>query len=315
MAKKSSRPPVALPLEKTHQPEGGKGNPPPERRTGRTLYDTIVDDFLPLLIRPRTGIPILIFVVSVAIILFMFRSQGISYETGWFGVRLGGAQAETQSANLRKCLAEARRLNKPYAIESATYLIQVEKDFINKQDVLRHSRRIFYTLRALQPIKSDQDLFIEEIDTHIPNAVFEHWYGNEKEVFHDPNNRQKFNVFFDMEKDDVRTVITGANFILPLPFTPRTALENHLTLLPNQDFEAYPNSSDAICELNILVESKSLPIQPIGDAAKRFFEANLKNEEAKLTFDQGLAGGARTISARWRNVMIGETVGIYFSFQ
>jgi hypothetical protein len=79
-----------------------------------------------------------------------------------------------------------------------------------------------------------------------------------------------------MEKDDVRTVITGANFILPLPFTPRTALENHLTLLPNQDFEAYPNSSDAICELNILVESKSLPIQPIGDAAKRFFEANLK---------------------------------------
>jgi hypothetical protein len=93
------------------------------------------------------------------------------------------AQAETQSSNLRKCLAEARRLNKPYAIESATYLIQVEKDFINKQDVLRHSRRIFYTLRALQPIKSDQDLFIEEIDTHIPNAVFEHWYGNEKEFF------------------------------------------------------------------------------------------------------------------------------------
>jgi hypothetical protein len=291
--------------------------PPPEPTTpvfGRTLYDTIVHDLLPLLTRPRTGIPIITLVIGIAVVLFMLRTEGVTYETAWFGFRVGGTQAELQSTNLRKCLAEARRLNKPYAIESATYLIQIEKDALDGKPAQRQSRRIFYTLRSLEPIKNNQDLFEEEIDTHVPNAAFEHWYGNEKEVFHDPNKKEKFKVLFDMEKDDVRTVVTGANFVLPLPFGNRTALENHLTVLSNQEFHAYPNAADAICELNMVIESRSFAIQPLGDAAKSFFEGTLKNEEAKLTFDQISGTGVRTISARWRNVRIGETVGIYFSW-
>jgi hypothetical protein len=244
----------------------------------------------------------------------MFRTEGLTYETPWLGLRVGGSQLETQSQKLKQCLAEAHRLDKPYAIEAATYLIQFEKELSNNQPVIRENRRIFYTLRALKPIKSNQELFIEEIHTHAPSATFEHWFGNEKEVFHDPSKREQFNVFFDVDKDDIRTVVTGANFLIPLPLASRPELENHINVLANQDFQAYPNTEDAICELNMIIESKSLQIEPVGDAAKRFFEGNLKSEEARFSFDRSSSSGVRTISARWRNVMIAETVGIHFQW-
>jgi hypothetical protein len=245
----------------------------------------------------------------------MLRTEGVTYENAWVGVRVGGAKNEPQSPNLRQCLAEARRLNKPYAIESITYWIQIEKDTLNGVPAQRQERRIFYTLRSLQPIAKNQELFDEELHTHVENANFEHWYGTEYEEFHDPS-KKKFYVKFDMAKDDVRTVVTGANFILPLPFTGRKELNNHLTILPNEDFQAYPNEADdAICELSMVIESKSLPIQPVGgDAAKRFFEGNLKNEEAKFSFDSSSSTGVRTISARWRNVNAKEVVGLYYTW-
>jgi hypothetical protein len=280
---------------------------------GRTLYDTIVHDILPLITRPKTGIPIITVIIAIGAILFMLRSEGLSYETAWFGFRVGGAQAELQSPALRQCLAEARRLNKPYAIESITYWIQVEKDSLDGKPAQRHTRRIFYTLRSLQPITNNQDLFEEELHTHSKEAAFEHWYGTEKEVFHD-STKQKFKVLFDMQKDDVRTVVTGANFVLPLPFENRTELDEHLTILSNQDFQAYPNELDAICELNMVIESGSLAIQPVGNAAKSYFQGSLKDEDAKLGYDPASGTGVRTLSARWRNVRIGETVGIYFSW-
>lgn len=302
----------------SRDPEPQNTNEPPAPASppvfGRTLYDTLVHDLLPVLTNPRTGIPIVILAVAVAAILIMFRSDGLRVETPWVGVRVGGDQSVPQSASLKECLAEARRLNKPYAIESITYLIQVEKDELNGQPAQRQSRRIFYTLRSLQPIDKSQDVFEEEIDTHIPHAGFEHWYGTEKEVFHDNNNKQKFKVYFDMAKDDVRTVVTGANFVLPLPFQDREMLDGHLQMFSNQDFEAYPNQSDAICELNMVIESRSLPIQPMLDGAKRYFAGNLKGEDAKLSYDPSSGNGVRTISARWRNVQINEIVGIYFSW-
>jgi hypothetical protein len=301
--------------------------PPPEPRPanapardanqpvfGRTMYDAIAHDILPLFLRPRTAIPIILLLALAALILFMLRTDGLTYETSWVGVRVGGSRLEKQSPQLKQCLAEARRLNKTYAIEAVTFLIQYEKDLATNRPVIRDSRRIFYTLRALEPININQETFIEEIDSHVPNHTFEHWFGNEKELFHSPEDKQQFKVFFDMNKDDIRTVVTGANFVLPLPFAARAELENHINVLANQNFYGYPNAADVICEMNMIVESRSLQIQPVGDAAKRYFEGNLKSEEARFGFDQSSPNGIRTISARWRNVMVGETVGIHFSW-
>lgn len=323
MAKKTPRRPEPARPDDPRAPDGGQRTNRPEetapreqhpkpRMTGRTIYDTIVDDAFPLLLKPRTGIPLVIVVLGITALFFWFRTDGLTYETSLVGLRLGGSPAETQSTNLRKCLLEARRLDKPYAIEAATYLIQLEKEIVDNQEKLREHHRIIYTLRALRPLKSNEQLFLEEIHTHA-DSTFEHWFGNEKEVFHDVTKKEKFHVHFDMEKDDIRTVVTGANFLLPLPLPTRHNLDQHLTVLPNEDFEGYPNVIDAICEMNILIESRTLAISPKVDGAKRYIAGNLQGEEAKLAFDQA-SSGVRTISARWRNIMPNETVGVYFSW-
>lgn len=301
----------------SRDPEIRQPNPtpetPPSRATGRTFYDLLADVVWPVIQNPKISIPVGTIVVAVAAIVFMLRSEGVAYEAEWFGVRVGGAKAELQSSTLRQCLADARELKRPYAIEAITYWIQIEKDTLNGNPAQRQTHRIFYTLRSLQEIAAGKDLFVEEIHSHDPHAVFEHWYGTEDENFHD-DKKSAFQVLFNMDKDDVRTVVTGANFVLPLPFANRKELDHHLPIFANQDFQGYPNKEDAICELNVVIESKSLPIRPEGNAAKSYFQSNLKDAKANLRYDENAGNGVRTISARWRNVKIGETVGIYYSW-
>jgi hypothetical protein len=302
----------------------GDGPPPARSRvTGRTLYDAIMDDVLPLILNPRTGIPILALIALIVALLFVIKYQGLYYESAWF--RVGPSPSpqtmdsavnpEPQTAELKQCFAKGRELKKPYVIEAIAYLIQYDTDVVNNHPVIRDNRRLIYTIRALRKINLDEELFAEEIDSHIPGHTVARSFGNEDEApGHDPNLLGTFDVKFAMNEGDVRNIVTGANFTLPLPLPTRSEFSGQLLVPPNQNFEGYGNTLDVICELDIVVESRTLPIVPVGDAAKRFFENTLRNEKARLNYDVGGAPVPRTISARWKNVMPGERVGIHFGW-
>jgi hypothetical protein len=285
------------------------GSPAPV--VGRTPYDIVVEVILPLLLKPRTGIPILAGVVILVAVYFMFLSRVLSYENELF--RIGGSPVP-QSAELKQCFEKARQLEKPYVIEAVTYLIQFDKETANNQPFFRDNRRIVYTVRALRDIKLDEKVFVEAIHSHIPGHQLTRWYGNEKETLHDQNRPEQFNVQFAMREGEIRNIVTGVNFVLPFPLQDRGELEDKLRVGPNQNYEGYGNDADVICELDIVIESKTLQISPVGDAAKRYFENSLKDEEARLGYDSSGASAQRSISARWKNVMPSEKVGILFSW-
>lgn len=324
-------PPVNDPPPRPTPPPGPDGRraagdgpqPGRSRITGRTMYDAIVDDVFPLILNPRTGIPILALIALVVALLFVIKYQGLYYETEWF--RLGGSPSpqtmesavnpESQSAELKQCFAKGRELKRPYVIEAIAYLIEYDTDVENNRPVIRDNRRLIYTIRALRKINLDEELFAEEIDSHIQGHTVARSYGNEDEApGHDPNLKGTFNVKFAMNEGDVRNIVTGANFTLPLPLPTRSEFSAQLMVTPNQNFEGYGNQEDVICELDIVIESRTLPIVPVGDAAKRYFENTLRGEKARLNYD--IAGDPlpRTISARWKNVMQGERVGIHYAW-
>lgn len=284
--------------------------PAPPTVVGRTVYD-IVAAVLPFILRPRIGIPILAAVVILAAVYFMFLSRVLSYENAWF--RIGGSPVP-QSAELKQCFDRARQLERPYVIEAITYLIQFDREAVNNQLLYRDNRRIFYTVRALRDIKPEEKVFTEAIHSHIPGHQLTRWHGNEKETVHDQNKQEQFDVQFAMREGDIRNVVTGANFTLPFPLQDRSELEGKLRVGPNQNYEGYGNEVDVICELDIVIESKTLQIAPVGDAAKRLFNNVMKDEEARLGHDSNGASGPRTISARWKNLVPGDKVGIHFSW-
>jgi hypothetical protein len=229
----------------------------------------------------------------------------------------------------------ARRASK--SSESSLYLTSDHKDYVLDSIVLMVRLedmpqaggkvrdcdvRTIYTLRAVKDISPDNGVFQEFYGSDI--AKVQNWPGTNQEVnFKVRPNEIIYDVLFGgLKAGQTTNFVTGAHLVYNLPLQKeRNTLGSKALLAANQDYWSYPNSSDTIGELTMVLESKSLKLSPVGQAAKRFAQQDLKSRgnlkliaESAITKRSDVASDWSSVSARWKNVSPNETVVLTYSW-
>jgi hypothetical protein len=202
------------------------------------------------------------------------------------------------------CFNRAKHLGKPYEIHNITYFLRVEVDADPK--FVTQSHRIVYSLRATRDITASEDLFDEEIHSDHDKAGSQRWHGTEEENQHADIKPEKFQVRFSLKAGESRTIVTGANFRIPYPFTPRSILDGQQSAGPSDDSISYPNTADdIICDVLLIVESSSLSLSEIAHSG-----TTTQPVMAKMEKD-----GVTTISARWSDLKAHETAWLHYRIE
>ncbi|HEX7286636.1 MAG TPA: hypothetical protein VF532_10675 [Candidatus Angelobacter sp.] len=202
------------------------------------------------------------------------------------------------------CFKRAKRSGKPYEIHNITYFLRVEAD--GDPTSVTQSHRIVYSLRATRDIKASDDLFDEEIHSDHDKAVSQRWHGTEQEYQHADIKPEKFQVHFPMKAGESRTIVTGANFRIPYPFTPRSILDGQQSAGTSDDSISYPNTADdVICDVLLIVESSSFVLSEIAHSGT--------TTQPVITAAE--RGGVTTISARWADLNAHETAWLHYRIE
>lgn len=213
-----------------------------------------------------------------------------------------------------QCLKRARELKRPYAVTSMTQLVSLELERAGKVVVLHSRIRSIYSLRTLSRISISSAEFREGYLSEYKRSGF-HWYGPDHETLHGIG--LGFDVSFDAQPGDTKTIVTGADFTYDWPLKGgRKALQETLTLSQNEDTWAYPNTEDVICEATLVVSSGSLKISPATHSAQRL--KGLVPLEYKDAVIQPLGTPAEgspysMIGARWTLIVPTEYVALHFN--
>lgn len=294
---------------KTEQPGDNADN----RIVGRTAWD-VVSDLTKVLRRPIVSIPISLGIVTGITLLTINGFVQVTYGKDGWGVKVGAPTGSTGSgaaergamAVLEKIIAAGRVANRPYILDDVTVLIRMEDVTKGNSKERQVNWRIIYTIRALQPISKTDKLFKERYSTAA--AHVRRWFGTEKEIKSTDN---AYNIMLDIPAGETRTIITGATFIYSLPLeNNRTALGENILLTSDREFYSYPNEEDVIGELTILIESDTLDFNPVGQAAKRSRMDGSIAPDGDFRFNS--VNNRRSLSARWKDVMPNEEVGLHF---
>src|SRR5258708_256562 len=166
-----------------------------------------------------------------------------------------------QSQELRSCVAQARVHDLPYVIEGLAMLISLKK---YEQGGDTADVRITYNLLALKDVRMDDRLFKEQFGSPA-GAQIQHRFGSQwEEAAQNGGYSSPYYVHFEMNKGDIRSIVTGAKFVYPKPFA-----------LGATDTWEYPNDADVICDLVILIESDSYALSLPAKAARKLDEHQL----------------------------------------
>jgi hypothetical protein len=213
--------------------------------------------------------------------------------------------------NTRFLVDQAQKRGMPYVIESLTSVATIEDnpDGRSREMAVRN----VYTLRFRAPVGKSDDTFVEEFTSTV--GSIEHWFGTHTEQFKNPTGT-KYSVEFEGRVGDVMTIVTGATYTYQLPLPRRETASGLRNLEADEDFWFYPNSADLIETVVIVVQSDSLDLQPLQRGALR-----ITNKQPSYTDDVFRGRTAKSqarqnsLSARWKNVMPAETVGILFTWK
>lgn len=301
-----------LPAEST--PKAGDAAPvqsPDTHGVGMTRWD-FASSMLRSFIWPALGVPIYLRLICGLTLLAIFG--GVSWTHGqtivesvrrWSGMSELTPVAGAAPGGLKALIAAGRERKKPYVLDDVTVLIRV-KDVKNGAGWERHVEwTINYKVHALQPIKGTDKLFKERY--LVSGARTMRWFGSEKEI---DTTDGGYHVMFNLAEGAARTITTRATNVFDLPLEDkRVAFGQRLKLDPDELFLSYENDEDVIGQLSIIIDSDTLDISPVGQAAKRskLDGSVTPDEECRLQS----AGEQRTLSARWEHLMPNEEVGIH----
>jgi hypothetical protein len=223
-----------------------------------------------------------------------------------------------QSAKYAAFIAAARKANKPYLIEAVTMLFDIEDSHGPTANERKVSWRNIYTIRALKDIGKTDRVFLEAYRSDIAKSVL-HWNGTEEERWISPTGRS-YDVNMEIKEGELRTFTTGVDITYELPLPPnRTGFNGKIPLGQNEDYAAYPNLQDAdyICNITIVVRSKTTPLQPVRDdpAVTLTQNRDLQFSGAKFSPVVPERNGWHTLSASWSYVTPGQEVGILFQWK
>ncbi|MDX6444407.1 MAG: hypothetical protein QOH71_1481 [Blastocatellia bacterium] len=226
---------------------------------------------------------------------------------------LAQTQPNRAASDYKNCFDRARALRKEYLLESVTLLISMsETKSVANSTERRAKARTVYTMRALQNITKQKAAFTESYSSKY--AKIQRWKGTSQEVYRE--ERPDYDVLFGPLKDgEIKTIVTGADYVysLPLPIG-RSALRGSVPLSASQDHWSYPNDNDIVCEINIVLESDSIRVQPVSLGAKR------RGIDGRITAHNVIAEAPPeaqsniSLTASWSNVMPGEIVSLFFTW-
>jgi hypothetical protein len=280
---------------------------------GRTGWD-VISGMLGALKRPAVAFTFYLCLMGVITLLAILNvhvthgKEGLAVEFR----RLSNTptpEVKVAPSHVERLIEAGRAAKKPYILEYVNILIRV-RDVKNGGGLERHVEwRISYIVHALQPIRKTDKLFKEKYI--IAGARTMRWFGNEQEI---DTTDGCYQVMFDLAEGETRSITTGATNVFDLPLgNNRNAFGQRISLAPNQQFLSYENDEDVIGELSMTIESDNLNISPVGEAAKRSKVEGIIAPDAECRFQS--AEKQRSLSARWKDVMPNEEVGIHFKVE
>lgn len=212
--------------------------------------------------------------------------------------------------NLSWAKIESMKKKYPYATLSVVQHIKLKlNNTVDSTKEMIAEFRNHYIISANRDIISSETIFEEQYTTS--SGKIEYWQGTHKQKVksNEPNN---YWVHFDLKKNDVTSLLTGANFHyrFPLINSGNPTCFSNLTINPeNEYFTCYPNSIDYIDNLIIIIESKDLELSLPPNSAFR----KVKPEADEIISDGSckvyVNNDQCTLSASWNRIIPGECVG------
>jgi hypothetical protein len=290
-------------------------NPPHKKNeaqapvVGHTVWD-LIQTLVPTINRPFVLLFLASILITGMVVIVLYAHPQIVHTDGGWKINFFSKEEPTAPKLSRhdKLIAIGRDLKRAYIIESIADLINIEKKNINGRNKLVVNRTITYTIFALRDISKEEKVFLESYTSDETKPLY--IPGTEKETMF---TNGSWNVQIELLEGETRTFSTSAiyNYNLPLA-NPRSALYEQIRLGSNEQFFSYPNTEDVIGEIVMRIQSNSLKLNGIGEAARRFTEKT--SSEAKEA-TQKECNGIYSISTRWMDVLPNQEVGIYFEFR
>lgn len=259
---------------------------------------------------------------AAALLAAVFIARGAGVDLLWFAPQLVHLPPATEQlpfvrditwiGNLsayRECIAKSKALSRKYVLLNVLQLVQYENSPTKDQRVVE--QRIIYTVLPLVDIAVTDQVFAE--DYQGSGSVIR-WYGPRRETLIPGTSR--YLISFSGEKGIPLSIVTGARMLYPLPFaTNRPAFRQKLSIAADQDFWAYENTADVICEITQIVDSRSLKLVPIGRGGYRIGEDGQAVEGDVTLHPPGGGPISNTaLAATWHFVLPGQDVGVVFGW-
>lgn len=245
------------------------------------------------------GVDVLAFVPQLARVPTPIERLPVVRDVTWVG----------DLADYRECIAKAKELSRKYVMLNVLQWIQYEDSAA--KDVRVIEQRIVYTVLPLVDIAESDQVFAEDYQG---SGTTLHWYGPRRETSMPGTSR--YQVSFAGKRGIPLSVVTGARMTYPLPFAPlRQGFRQQLAVGSNQDFWAYENTEDVICEITQVIDSRSLRLVQLGRGGHRVGEDGKHIEGDVLSQPVTVPPTPNSaLSATWRLVIPGEDVGLAFGW-
>lgn len=214
-------------------------------------------------------------------------------------------------SNNSKSWAEKNTLIKgktPYSIMSIMGHIQLLDSITKENKSIRKAYfRYFYTLKAVEDINIDQNVFREQYSTN--SARVTPWAGTELQVIEAISENQYW-VKFAAKKNEVITIATGANYSYDNSNSESgdAGCFGEIDLNKDEWFTCYPNTLDYIDKLSIMIEGINIDTNLPPSAAYRKLPNGTVNRSEGVC-KVFLKDKKCTLIAKWTNIGPGECVG------
>ena len=204
------------------------------------------------------------------------------------------------------------RTTRPYSMLSLVMHIKLNDHESDGKQFRKAKFRTYYTLKGTRDISANENVFPESYTSN--HVTIEQWPGSESQKSNGPQTGN-FYINFDLEENEVKTIVTGADYDYPKPLVPDAiSCFGPVALANNQWVWCYPNEEDFIDQITFIVEADNFDISvPINNSTFRSKADNSvtpgKAECKKLTDN-----GKCTIVAKWQQLAPGECVGLVINW-
>lgn len=208
---------------------------------------------------------------------------------------------------------QSSKSSKPYALLSVVQHIRLRDVFLPDSSKKRQAEfRNYYTISAIKEISTVDKIFEEQFLTN--TAHIKEWPGSEIQEIQSIHDG-RFWVKMDLKQKEVRTIVTGANYWynVPLISDSTSSCFGDIIESAKEWMTCYPNSSDYIDNLTIIIESEGIDIglPPISTYRKNYNGSLITGEGSCKIYSKNRKC---TLVAKWEKINPGECVGFKISW-